>query len=77
MVIPIPDVRLNATEASEVAKMLNSSIAGWPRIPPAVAPPWNSSPAAHYGLREMRSDLEGFVFLLGGSDGEPLSGPLT
>ena len=28
-----------------------------------------------YGIQDLRSDLERFVFLLGGSDGEPLSGP--
>jgi len=27
-----------------------------------------------YGLNELRSDLERFVFLLGGSDGEDLFG---
>jgi len=27
-----------------------------------------------YGLDELRGDLERFVFLLGGSDGEPLFG---
>jgi hypothetical protein len=31
------------------------------------------SPA--YGLSELRGDLDKFVFLLGGSDGEPLFGP--
>jgi len=28
-----------------------------------------------YGLGELRSDLERFAFLLGGSDGEQLFGP--
>ena len=28
-----------------------------------------------YGLAQLRDDLERFVFLLGGSDGEPLFGP--
>jgi hypothetical protein len=28
-----------------------------------------------YGIQDLRSDLERFVFLLGGSDGEPLFGP--
>jgi hypothetical protein len=28
-----------------------------------------------YGISELRNDLERFVFLLGGSDGEPLFGP--
>ena len=29
----------------------------------------------HGGLAQLRDDLERFVFLLGGSDGEPLFGP--
>jgi hypothetical protein len=28
-----------------------------------------------YGITQLRDDLERFVFLLGGSDGEPLFGP--
>jgi hypothetical protein len=31
---------------------------------------WHRTPA--YGLAQPRGDLERFVFLLGGSDGEPL-----
>jgi hypothetical protein len=31
------------------------------------------SPA--YGVRQLRDDLARFIFLLGGSDGEPLFGP--
>jgi hypothetical protein len=34
---------------------------------------FTSHPA--YGLRELRSDLDRFAFLLGGSDGKPLFGP--
>ena len=30
-----------------------------------------------YGLGQLRDDLERFVFLLGGSDGEPLFGPAS
>ena len=29
-----------------------------------------------YGIEQLRQDLERFVFLLGGSDGESLFGPL-
>lgn len=28
-----------------------------------------------YGTRQLRDDLARFIFLLGGSDGEPLFGP--
>jgi hypothetical protein len=31
--------------------------------------------ARYYGIGELRGDLERFVFLLGGSDGEHLCGP--
>ena len=53
----------------------SSSPAGWPAIPPGLAPPWDDfvgHPA--YGISQLRQDLERFVFLLGGSDGEPLFG---
>jgi hypothetical protein len=35
----------------------------------------SASTRAAYGLGELRSDLERFAFLLGGSDGEQLFGP--
>ena len=53
----------------------NSSANGWPATPAASPHRWQQfvgHPA--YGLNELRSDLERFVFLLGGSDGEPLFG---
>ena len=34
-----------------------------------------ASAASAYGISQLRQDLERFVFLLGGSDGEPLFGP--
>jgi len=53
----------------------SSSANGWPATPPRLA----ASLAAFvghpaYGLDELHSDLERFVFLLGGSDGEELFG---
>jgi hypothetical protein len=56
----------------------SSSANGWPATPHASAPPFAQfvgHPA--YGLDELRGDLERFVFLLGGSDGEALFGPGT
>ena len=46
-----------------------------PRPRPASARHWKTSSATRaYGLAQLRQDLERFVFLLGGSDGEPLFG---
>jgi len=44
----------------------------WPRLASRFA---SASTRAAYGLGELRSDLERFAFLLGGSDGEQLFGP--
>ena len=43
--------------------------------PPAWPPPLEEF-AGHpaYGIGQLRADLERFVFLIGGSDGEPLFG---
>jgi hypothetical protein len=45
--------------------------------PGADSPPSLKEFTGHpaYGLDQLRGDLERFVFLLGGSDGEPLFGP--
>jgi hypothetical protein len=40
--------------------------------PPASLEEFAGHPA--YGIGQLRSDLERFVFLIGGSDGEPLFG---
>ena len=36
---------------------------------------WNSSSATAYNVAELRQDLDRFVFLLGGDDGQALFGP--
>ena len=74
---PMPEVKLDAADAAELAEMLQflsrwlardparlGRIAGTVRRPPRLRPRPNCA-----------SDLERFVFLLGGSDGEPLFGP--
>jgi hypothetical protein len=72
----MPDVSLNAADAAELAEMLQF-VSQWLARDPgrlgASLAQFVSHPA--YGLGELRSDLERFVFLLGGSDGEPLFGP--
>lgn len=45
---------------------------GWRATPAASLARFAGHPA--YGLPQLRQDLERFVFLLGGSDGEPLFG---
>ena len=71
----MPEVRLNAADAADLAEMLQF-IGQWlDRDPGRLAASlaeFTGHPA--YGLSELRGDLERFVFLLGGGDGEPLFG---
>ena len=71
----MPDVSLNATDAAELAEMLQF-LSEWLARDPgrlgASLAQFDGHPA--YGLDELRGDLERFVFLLGGSDGGPLFG---
>ena len=72
----MPEVRLDAADATELAEMLQF-LDGWlARDPARLAASLEefvANPA--YGLAQLRGDLERFVFLLGGSDAEPLFGP--
>jgi hypothetical protein len=69
----MPDVSLNAADAAELAEMLQF-LSRWLARDPgrlgASLAEFIGHPA--YGLGELRGDLERFVFLLGGSDGELL-----
>jgi len=72
----MPQVKLDAADAAEVAEMLQF-LSQWlaqdrGRLGASLAE-FVGHPA--YGLPQLRSDLERFVFLLGGSDGEQLFGP--
>jgi hypothetical protein len=72
----MPEVKLDVTDAAELAEMLQF-LSQWltrdaGRLGESLAQ-FVGHPA--YGLGELRSDLERFVFLLGGSDGEQLFGP--
>jgi hypothetical protein len=72
----MPEVKLNAADAAELAEILQF-LSEWlardrGRLGSSLAE-FVGHPA--YGPDELRNDLERFVFLLGGSDGEPLFGP--
>jgi hypothetical protein len=70
------DVKLDTTDAAELAEILQS-LSQWLARDPARLAGSLAEFVGHpaYGLGELRSDLERFVFLLGGSDGEALFGP--
>ena len=72
----MPVVRLDAADAAELAEMLRF-LTGWLARGPvrlaAFLAQYVGNPA--YGLPDLRADLDRFVFLLGGSDGEPALRP--
>jgi len=72
----MPDVSVNATYAAELAEMLQF-LAQWLSRDPGRLAASLEQFTGHpvYGLDELRADLDRFIFLLGGSDGEPLFGP--
>lgn len=66
----MPSLTLDAGDAGELAEML-SFISDWlardPRLEASLAD-FVGHPA--YGIQHLRDDLDRFIFLLGGSDGE-------
>ena len=72
----MPEVKLDVTDAAELAEMLQF-LSQWLGRDPGRLGPSLEEFVGHpaYGLHELRGDLERFVFLLGGTDGEPLFGP--
>jgi len=72
----MPEVKLDTADAAELAEMLQF-LSQWLARDPARLGASLTELVGHpaYGLSELRNDLERFVFLLGGSDGEPLFGP--
>jgi hypothetical protein len=72
----MPEVRLDVTDAAELAEILQV-LSQWLARDPGRLGPSLAEFVGHpaYGIAELRNDLERFVFLLGGSDGEPLFGP--
>ena len=72
----MPDMKLDANDAAELAEMLQFLSQWLARDPGRLAPSLEDfvgHPA--YGITQLCGDLEQFVFLLGGSDGESLFGP--
>jgi len=72
----MPEVRLDAADAAELAEMLQF-LTGWLARDPARLSASLEKFAYHpaYDIGQLRDDLERFVFLLGGSYGESLFGP--
>jgi hypothetical protein len=72
----MPRVTLDAADAAELAEMLQF-LTDWLTHDPgrltASLEDFTGNPA--YGTGQLRGDLNRFIFLLGGSDGEPLFGP--
>jgi hypothetical protein len=72
----MPEIKLDAADAAELTEMLQF-VSGWLARDPgrlaASLEEYVGHPA--YDIGQLRQDLERFVFLLGGSDGEPLFGP--
>jgi hypothetical protein len=72
----MPEVKLDATDAAELAEMLQF-LSQWLAHDPARLAASLAEFAGHpaYGITQLRGNLERFVFLLAGSDGEQLFGP--
>jgi hypothetical protein len=72
----MPEVKLDGTDAAELAEILQF-LGQWLDRDPARLGASLAEFVGHpaYSLAELRNDLERFVFLLGGSDGEQLFGP--
>ena len=72
----MPEIKLDAVDAAELAEILQF-LSQWLAQDPARLGDSFGEFVGHpaYGLNELRGDLERFVFLLGGSDGEHLFGP--
>jgi hypothetical protein len=71
----MPGIRLDSGDAAELAEMLQLLSSWLARDPGHLAASLDDF-AGHpaHGIQDLRGDLERFIFLLGGSDGEPLSG---
>src|SRR5262245_27456997 len=72
---PMPDFKLDASDAAELAEMLQF-LSEWLARDPARLGTSLEEFVGHpaYDTEQLRQDLERFVFLLGGSDGESLFG---
>jgi hypothetical protein len=72
----MPEMRLDAGDAAELAEMLQF-LPDWLARDPGRLGACLEQFAGHpaYGISHLRDDLERFAFLPGGSDGEQLPGP--
>jgi hypothetical protein len=72
----MPQIKLDVTDAAELAELLQF-LSQWLARDPARLTASLEDFVGHpaYNVVQLREDLERFVFLLGGSDGEPLFGP--
>ncbi len=72
----MPDVRLDLADAAELAELLQL-LSQWLTRDPARLGASLEQFVGHpaYGTVQLRQDLDRFVFLLGGDDGESLFGP--
>jgi hypothetical protein len=72
----MPEVRLDLADAAELAEMLQF-LSQWLTRDPARLAASLEEFVGHpaYNVAELRQDLDRFVFLLGGDDGEALFGP--
>ena len=72
----MPEVRLDLADAAELAEMLQF-LSQWLARDPARLGASLEEFVGHsaYGTAQLRQDLDRFVFLLGGDDGESLFGP--
>jgi hypothetical protein len=74
----MPDVRLDAVDAAELAELLQF-LSQWLARDPGRLGTSLEEFVGHpaYNVSQLRQDLDRFVFLLGGDDGEALFGPGT
>ena len=72
----MPEVRLDPVDAAELAETLQF-LSQWLDRDPARLGASLEQFVGHpaYGTAQLRQDLDRFVFLLGGDDGESLFGP--
>ena len=72
----MPDIRLEASDAAELAETLQF-LSEWLARDPARLGASLEQLVCHpaYGTAQLRQDLDRFTFLLGGDDGESLFGP--
>ena len=74
----MPEARLDVVDAAELAELLQF-LSQWLTRDPARLSASLGKFVGHpaYNVRELRQDLDRFVFLLGGDDRESLFGPDT